>query len=119
MFLIFINSLSEEDLASRISMFADDTRVGKGIKNEDDIETLQRDLDNIFDWQKEHNMTFNRRQILKWSDMETVSDLLHRSQEESTNQMMDLQIKISPFVRDLGIQIAENCRFHHPNKQSM
>ena len=59
LFLILINSLSEEDLTSRITMFADDTRVGHGINTEDDVKILQNDLDRIFVWQKEHNMAFN------------------------------------------------------------
>ena len=52
LFLIMINSLSDLELETRISMFADDTRLAKGIQVEDDILALQSELDNVFNWQR-------------------------------------------------------------------
>ena len=59
LFLIMINTLSELDLTAQIKIFADDTRVAHGIKDTDDIKSLQDDLDKIFTWKNQHNMKFN------------------------------------------------------------
>ena len=59
LFLIMINTLSEIDLSARINLFANDTRIALGIRDEDDIKKLQDDLDKIFTWKTDHNMKFN------------------------------------------------------------
>ena len=40
-------------------MFADDTRVTKYIRTEEGMESLQTDLDKIYQWQETNNMQFN------------------------------------------------------------
>ena len=37
----------------------DDTRVAKGISSVEDVETLQLDLQSIYEWDEENNMEFN------------------------------------------------------------
>ena len=59
LFLIIINDLGEDVVNSIISLFADDTRMTRVIKNEDDIEDFQNDLDKVFKWSSENNMVFN------------------------------------------------------------
>ena len=44
LFLILINDIDDE-VASKVSLFADDTRVMGPVNSEDDVETLQKDLD--------------------------------------------------------------------------
>lgn len=59
LFIILIDSLSEVDLMSEIRMFADDTRVTKYIRTEEDMKNLQTDLEKIYQWQESNNMQFN------------------------------------------------------------
>ena len=110
MFLIIINSLSEEDLASRISMFADDTRVGLGISTEDDIVSLQSDLDKIFKWQKEHNMRFNQDkfEIIRHGNLFRTTALIPRGQYVTDDGS---EIKMASSVKDLGIHMSEDTDF--------
>ena len=49
LFVIFINDLSTK-IDSPVYMFADDTKVYRSIKSEDDIERLQSDLDELDSW---------------------------------------------------------------------
>ena len=64
LFLIMINDIDENISAkSKVSLFADDTRVMRPVSTEEDVEDLQRDLDNIYDWQKENNMLFNNKKF--------------------------------------------------------
>ena len=48
LFIIMINDLSESVQDSLVSLFADDTRVTRIIKKEDDLEKLQDDLDRVY-----------------------------------------------------------------------
>ena len=43
--------------------FADDTRVNKKIRNERDIEEMQRDLMIIYEWAIKNKMVFNEKKF--------------------------------------------------------
>ena len=45
------------------SLFADDTRVLREVKDEEDVEKLQADLDILYEWQKKNNMEFNGKKF--------------------------------------------------------
>ena len=49
LFLIYINDL-DSGITSRISKFADDTKMGRLIEAESDRERLQEDLDRSHEW---------------------------------------------------------------------
>ena len=53
LFLVLISDIDEHILHSFLSSFADDTRVGKSVANEEDVDKLQEDLAKIY------NMKFN------------------------------------------------------------
>ena len=50
LFVIYINTLVDVVSDSEVAMFADDTKMFKGIYNENDKCLLQQDLNNIHDW---------------------------------------------------------------------
>ena len=110
LFLILINSLSEEDLSSRITMFADDTRVSHGIQSEDNIVTLQNDLDKIFQWQKCHNMFFNQDkfELVRHGNNFRSTVTIPRGHYLTDD---GTPIKLHAAVRDLGIQVSEDSNF--------
>ena len=60
-FVIFINDIDNaiNIVTSFISKFADDTKVGRVVKDEKDREELQKDLDNLMEWSVEWQMLFN------------------------------------------------------------
>ena len=53
-----INDLPESVLDSIVSIFADDTRVTKIIKDKSDIEKLQNDIKHVDRWQENNNLLF-------------------------------------------------------------
>ena len=61
LFLIFINCIDNciNTITGIISKFADDTKVGRVVANENDREELQREIDNLMDWTKKWQMEFN------------------------------------------------------------
>uniref|UniRef100_A0A8C5LPG2 Reverse transcriptase domain-containing protein n=1 Tax=Leptobrachium leishanense TaxID=445787 RepID=A0A8C5LPG2_9ANUR len=58
LFNLFINDL-EIGIESHVSVFADDTKLGKVIQCEQDVTSLQRDLDRLGDWALKWQMSFN------------------------------------------------------------
>ena len=56
-----INDLRKAVNDSLVSLFADDTRVTKVIKTEEDQDKLQKYLNNIYKWQEENNLLFNSK----------------------------------------------------------
>ena len=58
MFLIYVNDMPE-GVKSYMNMFADDAKIMKRIRNMDDCNALQRDLDKINEWSRTWQMEFN------------------------------------------------------------
>ena len=59
LFLVLIGDIDQDIATSFLSSFADDTRLGHGISNEEDVHALQHDLQTAYDWARKNNMEFN------------------------------------------------------------
>ena len=62
LFLILINDINY-NVDSEVSLFADDTRVLKGVQSTEDTDELQKDLEKLYCWQQENNMLFNGKKF--------------------------------------------------------
>ena len=58
LFTIYINDL-DSDLISKVSKFADDTKLGYACKSEEECNIIQQDLDKIVKWSETWQMSFN------------------------------------------------------------
>ena len=58
LFIIYINDLGL-GLVSKISKFADDTKLGSSADNEEAVRQLQKDLEKIGEWSEKWQMPFN------------------------------------------------------------
>ena len=58
LFLLFINDMPNE-IKCNIQLFADDAKIFKTVKNEDDHQDLVKDLDNLENWARLWQMKFN------------------------------------------------------------
>ena len=58
MFLIYVNGLPEV-VTSTVKLFADDTKLYRVIKNEEDKLQLQEDLNNLQKWSEKWQLPFN------------------------------------------------------------
>ena len=63
LFLIMINDLPDSVTDSIVSIFADDTRVTKVIKEAEDIEKLQDDILKVYKWQEQNELLFNSKKF--------------------------------------------------------
>ena len=63
LFVVFINDLDEVvDLVDGfVSKFADDTKYGRVIRNEEDQAKMQRDIDKLLEWADRWQMEFNAK----------------------------------------------------------
>ena len=55
LFLIFINDL-EDDISSKVLIFADDSTVSRKVTNDTDKQSLQDDLDKLVEWSDKWQM---------------------------------------------------------------
>jgi hypothetical protein len=77
LFLILINDIDEEiNSESFISLFADDTRIGRKVNDEDDVESLQQDLLKLYKWQEDNNMLFNssKFEVLRYGKNQSLKE---------------------------------------------
>ena len=83
LFLIMINDIYM-NIESDISLFSDDTRVTKPVKEENDAEELQMDLGNLYLRQEENNILFNgtKFEILRYGQIKTYSMVQCTSHQE-------------------------------------
>ena len=58
LFVIFINDLPDA-VISTTKIFADDTKLFRAVKSQEDHEILQQDLDNLVDWSRLWQLGFN------------------------------------------------------------
>ena len=113
LFLILINDI-DKDVSSKVSLFADDTRVMGPINTEQDVEDLQADLNRIYDWQQQNNMLFNGKkfELLRYGSNEEIK----ASTNYLTPEYEDL-IEVKENLRDLGITMSDDATFtNHINE---
>ena len=115
LFLVMINDIdSDVSQKSKVSLFADDTRVMRPVNSEDDVEELQEDLEVIYNWQKENNMLFNSNkfEMLRYGKQEDL--------KESTNYLTpdcENLIEVKETLRDLGVIMNDKGTFTNHIKQ--
>lgn len=107
MFLILLGDIDANVAHSHVSSFADDTRVFTGIKNVEDSQQLQEDLNKIYDWAKRNNAEFNSTKFesLRYGNNEILK------QSTSYTASNDETIEASAHVRDLGVQMSPEANF--------
>ena len=101
------------DISSKLSSdtvttsFADDTRLLRGIKDEEDCEMLQVDLEKVYAWAEEVGMVFNagKFELLRfWVDKEAAPDILYQAPDGGPIEEKDC-------LRDLGLRIRSDLSF--------
>ena len=107
LFLIYISDIDEGITDSVISCFADDTRVLKSIKEDNDRARLQNDLNLIYNWADNNKMKFNEKKF------ERINYLPRRQYENTHNYTSQngSPIETKTETRDLGIIMKDDATF--------
>ena len=59
LFVLLIGDIDSDIASSFLSSFADDTRLCRGVTNVTDASALQTDLEAVYQWASDNNMSFN------------------------------------------------------------
>lgn len=108
LFLVHIALMGANvSIGTDISSFADDTRAQRGIKEEQDCVTLQKDLDLVYSWADNANMHYNndKFELLRfWADRSAAPNTLYLAPNGCPIEEKDC-------TRDLGVQVSTDLRF--------
>lgn len=107
LFLIFIADIDNSIEHSFLSSFADDTRVGSGIKSNTDVINLQNDLEKLYQWANHNNMQFNdvKFELLRYGNN---TNLKEATNYYSNNGQL---IEEKSMVKDLGVTMSKTANF--------
>ena len=107
LFLIHIGGISSTlSPGTMSSSFADDTRIWRRLETDVDCSKLQADLQSVYDWADEVNMSFNSKKF-EWMRYEgsTPAPLFQYFSPDHT----DIQRKTN--LRDLGVTLSCDLTF--------
>ena len=112
LFILFINDLEQVVTSSRVSFFADDTRVSKQIGCHDDCLKLQEDLYRILEWSQRNNMKLHEQkfELLNHlhSSSNSCSELPFYSETLHYKVSSDNVLYPVNNVRDLGVMVSSD-----------
>ena len=105
LFLIMLGDINKDVKNSRLSSFADETRISKVIIDHQDAQDLQADLNKVTKWISDNNMAFNeyKFELLRYRN----NTHLETTQYLVGNQKIDEKTS----VRDLGVQVSNDFQF--------
>ena len=105
LFIIYINDL-DLGLVSKISKFADDTKIGINANDESAVKQLQEDLNRIGEWSEKWQMPFNLEKC----------KVMHIGQrnEKTKYELLGKELDICNEEKDLGVIITNDLK---PSKQ--
>ena len=101
LFIIYINDLGL-GLVSKISKFADDTKIGTSADNEGKVKQLQEDLEKIGDWSEKWQMPFNL-------DKCKVMHIGHKNLNYNYN-LLGKELESCQQEKDLGVTITNDLQ---------
>ena len=101
MFLIYIND-QPDGVRSYVNMFADDAKMIRQVKNQEDCQDLQKDLDVIQEWSDKWMMEFNadKCHVLE------MGRSMHRP--HARYNMGGVELKSADKEKDLGVVVQSN-----------
>ena len=76
LFLVMIRDIGQQIHFSRVTSFADDTRISRAITTKEDSEKLQGDLEKIYKWANNNNMKFNKQkfELIRYGTNENLKE---------------------------------------------
>ena len=112
LFLILILDISDGvSEGTRVSSFADDTRVSRGMVTTADPIQLQEDLKTIYAWAERVNMSFNgdKFECLRYWPDKDIGDVFRAEFPYKNEEGIEIEEKET--LKDLGIQMSADLTF--------
>ena len=102
LFIIYINDI-DEGIVSRISKFADDTKLGADVSTPEKVERLQLDLQRLGEWSEKWQMPFNAAKC-------KVMHIGYRN-PQSEYFLQGKALESTDSEKDLGVVITSDLKF--------
>ena len=100
LFLLYVNNLPDVITKSQVVMFADDTKVYKEVKSQDDGAAIQQDLHSLSSWSAASGLTFNEKKC-------KLQSITRKRKPISTSyEVNGRTIQSCEEERDLGVLVA-------------
>ena len=99
LFLIYINDLTSH-MSSSVQIFADDTKIYRGIQSAEDVQSLQQDLQRVERWSKTWKLCYNtsKCQVLRTGNKRDIANnqtyILNETPLENVKEQRDLGVII-------------------------
>ncbi|CAH8570357.1 unnamed protein product [Schistosoma haematobium] len=100
LFLIYINDLPQQ-VTSDLLLFADDVKLWREIRNQDDIQALQEDLTRLHSWADDNGLTFNTSKC-------KVVHLRHVA--NYSYNLGNSSLVVSQVEKDLGVLVPHDLK---------
>jgi ribonuclease P/MRP protein subunit RPP40 len=107
LFLVLLSDIDSNIASTFLASFADDTRIWKGISGVTDASALQRDLEVVYQWAEDNNMSFNN---LKFEILRFGLDSTLKTTTSYTSPSGNI-IDTKEHVRDLGVTMSSDGTF--------
>ena len=108
LFLLFVNDLPDAVESSDVAMFADDTKIYKKIKSQDDASLLQSDINRLHVWSSASGLLFNETKCKTQRITRKLRPVV------STYSLNNTELASVNAERDLGVWVSNNLNW---NKQ--
>ena len=110
LFVLFINDLPQGlHPDTNLALYADDTKIWRSIRNDNDIAQLQLDIDYLHKWSVNNKMNFHRDKCKVLPIKHKESPLIMLPFAIHHYHMADNLLVYADSEKDLGVQI--NCNF--------
>ena len=109
LFVLYINDLPET-VTSQIYIFADDTKIYSQIKNEEDHQALQEDLNRLQTWSSSWLLKFHPEKC-KMMNVSRSKDMTQRAYNMKSTDGTQHSLEMVSEEKDLGITIDQNLTF--------
>jgi len=105
LFVVFINDIDSE-IVSKISKFADDTKMGRGVDTEEEADVLRKDIEGLHRWAEKWQMKFNKEKC----------SVMHMGKDNKRFQyeMGGIVLRTTEEERDLGVIVNSSAK---PSRQ--
>ena len=115
LFIFFINDLPNVVKNSSVKIFADDTKVYREIKNDNDVKDLQNAIDEMYNWTNKWLLKFNKQKckIIHLGNNNVKNDYFIGNEDQR------IPLDKSDLEKDLGIHIDEKLNFKEHIKKTV
>ena len=119
LFVLFINDLPQ-NLSSdtNLALYADDTKIWRTIKCQNDIEQLQKDIDSLNMWSINNKMSFNFKKCKVVSIKHRPSPLTMLPFVAYHYYLGENLLEYADSEKDLGVLINNEFNFNEHQKNS-